>query len=228
MKPMKTKIFLTTYISAILLLLLFSCEKDNFSAPESMLSGKITYNDESIGVRSNALQLELWQHGYQNFTKIPVHIDQDGTFSAMLFDGNYKLVRMNGAPWENNTDSIDVVVKGNTVVDVPVVPYFTISNAAYSRNAKQITATFTVNRVSNQRELRAVRLFLGRTIITDNGYNIASAEKPASEVTLGTAVTLTVTIPDSHTEKFLYARIGVETEGIGQLLYSPSEKIQLD
>lgn len=224
---MKTNILLSTCISVVLFLL-FSCEKDNFSAPESLLSGKVTYNNEPLGVRSNALQLELWQHGYQNFTKIPVHIDQDGTFSAVLFDGNYKLVRMNGAPWENDTDSIDVVVKGNTVVDVPVVPYFTLSNVAYSRSAKQVTATFTVNKVSNQRELRAVRLFLGRTVITDNGYNIANVEQNASGVTPGSTITLTAIIPDSYTEKFLFARVGVETEGIGQLLYSPSEKMQLD
>lgn len=224
---MKQKIYLSTCISAILLLL-FSCEKDNFSAPESMLSGKVTYNNAALGVRSNALELELWQHGYQNFTKIPVHVSQDGTFSAKLFDGNYKLVRMNGAPWENNPDSIDVVVKGNTVVDVPVVPYFTISNVSYSRNGKQVTATVTVNKVSNQRELRSVRLFLGKTIITDNGYNIANAGKNASEITPGAAVTLTATIPDSYGANFLFARVGVETEGIGQLLYSTSEKIQLN
>lgn len=225
MKDMKSKILLLVII--VIPILFFSCEKDNFDAPTSMLSGNVTYNNQPVGVRSNALQLELWQHGYQNFVKIPVHIDQEGSFSAVLFDGNYKLVRMSGAPWENNTDTIDVAVKGNTVVDVPVIPYFTISNVSYQKSGNQITATFTVNKVSNQRSLANARLYIGKTIITDNGYNIASASKAAADFQLGTTVSLTANIPSSYVESFVFARVAVETSGIGQFLYSPSEKIQI-
>lgn len=220
---MKTKV-----LSIWILALLFSaCELDNYDGPTSLLSGKVTYNGEPVGVRSNVLQLELWQPGYQLYTKIPVFIDQDGSFSAVLFDGNYKLVRMSGAPWENNTDTIDVVVKGNTVVDVPVVPYFIPDDVSYQRNAKQITATFTVNRISNLRSLKSARLFLGKTIFTDNVFHLRYATKSASDIEPGSPVTLTVTVPDNYSGDFVYARIGVETDGIGELLYSPAEKIEL-
>ena len=40
------------------------CEKDNFDAPKATLSGKVTYNGNAVGVRTNATQLELWQDGY--------------------------------------------------------------------------------------------------------------------------------------------------------------------
>ncbi|MDD3788588.1 MAG: DUF3823 domain-containing protein [Petrimonas sp.] len=222
---MKSKI--AYFVFSFVLVFLFSrCEKDNYDAPTSMLTGKVTYNNEALGVRSNALQLELWQHGYQNFVKIPVFINQDGSYSAVLFDGNYKLVRMNGAPWENNVDSIDVVVKGNTIVDVPVVPYFTVNNVTFQKNGNQLTASFVVNKVSTQRNLKSVRLFLGKTILTDNGYNIARSSVEAVDVTLGSPTTLSVSIPDAYANSVIYARVGVETDGIGQLLYSVSEKIQ--
>ena len=221
---MKVKLFL---ISSIIPFSIFfvSCEKDNFDEPASILSGRIIYNNEPLGVRSNALVLELWQHGYANFTKIPVFIKQDGTFSAVLFDGNYKLVRMNGAPWENNTDSIDVEVRGNTIVDVPVVPYFSLSNVSFQKNGSQVTATFTVNQVSSQRNLKKVYLFLGKTIITDNGYNIARISKDAASITLGEPTTLSVEIPSANSSSIIFARVGIETDGIGQLLYSESKKI---
>lgn len=221
---MKLKIFLISSIIASSIFLT-SCEKDNFDEPASILSGRIIYNNEPVGVRSNALELELWQHGYANFTKIPVFIKQDGTFSAILFDGKYKLVRMNGAPWENNTDSIDVEVRGNTIVDVPIVPYFSLSNVSFQKNGSQITATFTVNKVSSQRNLKKVYLFLGKTIITDNGYNIARISKDAASITLGEPITLTVSVPSANSSSIIFARVGIETDGIGQLLYSESTKI---
>jgi hypothetical protein len=221
---MKLKIFLISSIIASSIFLA-SCEKDNYDEPASILSGRIIYNNEPVGVRSNALELELWQHGYANFTKIPVFIKQDGTFSAVLFDGKYKLVRMNGAPWENNTDSIDVEVRGNTIVDVPVVPYFSLSNVSFQKNGSQVTATFTVNQVSSQRNLKKVYLFLGKTIITDNGYNIARISKDAASITLGEPTTLSVEIPSANSSSMIFARVGIETDGIGQLIYSESKKI---
>jgi len=222
---MKAKIFLLQIL--VLVFLFTGCELDNYDAPSSILSGNVTYDGKPVGVRSNVLQLELWQPGYQLNTKIPVFIDQDGSFSAVLFDGNYKLVRMSGAPWENNTDTIDVVVKGNTEVDVPVVPYFVPDNVSYQRNGKQITATFTVNRISNLRSLKSARLFLGKTIFTDNVFHLAYATKSASDIESGLPVTLTVAVPDNYSGDFVYARIGVETDGIGELLYSPAERIEL-
>jgi hypothetical protein len=58
------------------------------------------------------VQLEIWQKGYQLYTSIPVYVTQDGTFSAVLFDGNYKLVSKSGnGPWVSKQDTVDFVVK---------------------------------------------------------------------------------------------------------------------
>ena len=96
--------------AAVFSIVFTSCEIDNFSAPESMLSGTVTYNGEAVGVRTNGTQLELWQDGYALDEKIAVHIAQDGTYSARLFNGEYKMVRLSGAPWAESTDTIVINV----------------------------------------------------------------------------------------------------------------------
>src|SRR5688572_1675939 len=81
---------------------------DNREAPGSWLSGRVVFEGQPVGVRSNAVQLELWEPRYKDqlYGKIPVHIDQDGTFKASLFDGNYKLNLLpNNGPWVNSSDT---------------------------------------------------------------------------------------------------------------------------
>ncbi|HYQ58572.1 MAG TPA: DUF3823 domain-containing protein [Draconibacterium sp.] len=223
---MKTKILLLSV--SIILFIFTGCQEDNYDAPGSLLTGRVVYNGEAVGVRSNGVQIELWQHGYANFEKIPVYVNQDGTFSAVLFDGDYKLVRLAGAPWEASTDSIDVEVRGGTTVDVPVVPFFNVENVSFSKSGGNVTATFTVNKVSSQGTLNRVVLYLGKNYLTDNGYNIASVALPAADITLGATTTLSVAIPATVNTDFIYARVGVETSGVGQLLYSTSEKVALN
>jgi PBP1b-binding outer membrane lipoprotein LpoB len=222
---MKKIIFLAV---TFLCLFLAGCEYDNYEAPTSILSGRVTYQNEPVGVRSNATQLELWQDGYALSAKIAVSIDQEGHYSACLFDGAYKLVRLAGAPWENRTDTIPVTVKGNTIVDVPVTPYFIIRNAAFQKDGDRITATFTIEKVSPSASLNLARLYLGKTIITDQNNNMANAMLNAADVTPGETVALSVSIPASlASADYLFARIGVQAAGIGELYYTESHKINL-
>lgn len=223
---MKTKI----YLSAILALftMFYGCEKDNFDPPASMLTGKVVYQNQPVGVRSSAAQLELWQYGFKLRNKIAIYIDQDGTYSAALFNGDYKLVRLAGAPWENQTDTINVTVKGSTVVDVPVVPYFILNNVNIQKGTGIITATFIVQKVSTTKNLELVRLYLGKTMITDQNNNLVSTSVAATAITLGQTVTVTATIPAAlASADYLYARVGVKASGIGELYYTAPQKIQL-
>src|SRR5690606_15535306 len=151
---------------ALSIIFMASCKTDNFDAPKSKLTGRILYNNEQIPVRSNGVQLELWQRGYQLFSKIPVHVAQDGTFSAELFDGTYNLVLLRGnGPWADNTDSIKVTVKGNTQVDMPVSPYFITKNLTSVKNGNAINTTFNIEHINTTRTLERVRLFISKTNI---------------------------------------------------------------
>ena len=249
---MKLKSFL--YIAAALIIVLSACKKDNYDAPASVLKGRIVYNGQVLGVRTptvnasggtttGGVQLELWQYGYQLFTKIPVYINQDGTFSASLFDGNYKLVRLGGAPWENNTDSFDISLKGSLDIDVPVVPFFTISNASYTFNKadSSITATFTVNNVVAGRTLELASLSVGPTQFVDNVNQVVNRDQG---VAVGSQVSLNVSVrPSNYTgdsqkarremlsallhKGYAFVRVGAKTNGVGERIYSTVQKISL-
>lgn len=220
------------YIGIAAILILFAgCEKDNYEAPKSMLTGRVVHDGQAIGVRSNGVQLELWQHGFQLFNKIPVYIAQDGTFSAEVFDGDYKLtlVRGNG-PWADNVDSINVKVAGATSLDVPVDPYFVIRNESFQNSSTTVTATFTLARVNTTRNLENVRLYIGQTVLVDNVINVANSQKTAAEIPdLTQPITLTVNIPASLAGKgYVYARIGVKTAGVAEYLYGQAQKITIN
>ena len=102
-----------------------SCSYDNFDEPKSMLTGKAIYNGEPVSVRSGSSEFALFQDGYALHGSIPVYIAQDGSYSVNLFNGDYKLVRVGNAPWERpSNDTIRITVKGNTIQDIPVTPYF--------------------------------------------------------------------------------------------------------
>jgi hypothetical protein len=181
---MKIKFFLTLIATASLFLA--GCEYDNLEAPMSSLSGKVVYNNKPVGVRTNGNQLELWQEGHKLRTLIPVYISHDGTFSASLFDGTYKLVRKGNSAWlQQATDTIVVEVKGNTKVDVPVTPYSTIDNESFVFANNTITANFTVNKIVATTNVEAVRLYLGKTMLTDEGRNEVRVSANMASVVLG-------------------------------------------
>jgi hypothetical protein len=192
---MKLKSFL--YIAAAIFTVLMGCKKDNFDPPGSVLKGRVVYNGQALQVRTptvnasggtttGGVQLELWQYGYQLFTKIPVYVNQDGTFSASLFDGNYKLVRLGGAPWENNTDSIDIKLNGSLEVDVPVVPFFTVSNASFTFNKADstVTGTFTVNNVVPGSTLELASISVGPTQFVDVVNQVVNRDQSVAPIEL--------------------------------------------
>jgi hypothetical protein len=208
----------------------WGCTKDNYQPPKSQLTGKVVYNGQAIGVRSNGVQLELWQHGFAFFTKIPVYVDQDGSYSALLFDGKYKLTQQNGVgPWVNKTDSIDVQVSGNTIVDVPVIPYSYVKSATYQTSGTTITATTNIETVNTTNPLEAVRLYVFRTALVDDVNQDAVISIPAAQITsVSQPLTLSVAIPASLANAAaVYVRVGVKTAGVSELAYSPAQKIQL-
>jgi hypothetical protein len=211
-------------------LFLSACEKDNRLEPKSVLSGRIVHDGQVVGVRSNGVQLEIWQKGYQLFTKIPVYINQDGTFSASLFDGNYKLVRLRGnGPWVDNTDTIEVELRGSKELDVPVEPYFVFKNETYSKGEGKVNATFNLQQVNTSRNLERVNLYIGTTSIVDPNNNAGNVQEVAANITDPTKpITLTATLPANlASREYIYARIGVKTAGVGEMLFGAPQKIIL-
>jgi hypothetical protein len=220
-------------------LFLAGCTFDNFTPPQSTLTGKVVYNGNAVGVRSGATQLELWQYGYKLRSKIAVQIAQDGTYTSLLFDGNYKLVRLAGAPWSNQTDSIDVTVKGSTSVDVPVTPYYTITGETFTftKNDSTMTATCMVNKVGTP-AITSLTLYVGVTTIIDANNNLQSTTLASGSLTdLTTTKTVKVKLANvspaflyknSYAPRgYVYVRLGVLSAGSSERFYTQVQKITL-
>ena len=224
---MKT-IVKTFILIATSALLLASCAKDNLKAPSFKFSGRVMAAGEPAGVRASGITFELWQKGYSPVARIPVLVGADGTFSALLYEGNYKMVGARGnGPWVDPVDSIDVQIDGDKVLDFTVDPFFVIRNVSFQKGNGTVTATCTVQSVNKTKTLEAVRLYLWPNLVIDQNNNsvIASATTPFD---ITKPVTITATIPASlANQNFIFARIGVKTTGVAELIYSNAQRIEL-
>ena len=225
---MKSKILSIAVLSS--LVILAGCEFDNYDEPQSTLTGNVTYNGSNVGVRSGATQLELWQYGYALRQKIPVHISQDGTFSTRLFDGNYKLVRLAGAPWSNQTDSISVTVSGSTTVDVPVTPYYVITSPSftYTSGTKTISGSGLVTKVGTA-NITSVTLYVGVTNIVDANNNSQNTTiSGAALADLSTPKNLSIVLNTANqARQYVFVRMGVLSAGSAERFYTPVQKVAL-
>lgn len=230
---MKNKLLFLTTIA--FLLIVAGCEFDNYDPPKSFLSGHVVYNNIPVGVRSNGTQLELWQYKWDTRNiivpaKIPVYIDQDGFYSARLFDGDYKIVRLAGAPWSNpNTDTLSITVKGNTTFDVPVTPYFIITGETfvYNKSDASITSTCNITQIGTL-PITNLTLYAGVTNIVDNTNNTQSNVLTEGLNDLSTPKTNKITLNSINKNRsYIFVRLGIQISGVGERYFTPVQKLSL-
>ncbi|WP_080905547.1 DUF3823 domain-containing protein [Parabacteroides sp. Marseille-P3160] len=206
-----------------------SCGLDNYDEPKSKIFGKITYNGEMLNLRGTgeAVQVQLYQDGYELRDNITAYVGQDGTFEALLFDGEYKVVtKDNNGPWVNSRDTVVVNLKGTTEVELKVTPYFTISNESFSLSGSNLNTAFSINQVVNTAQIDYVTLLVSRTSFVDDVNNIA--RKDFKDQKAGT-VTLSMDMSDNKdfaSAAALFARVGVRTVGADQAIYSKIVRIK--
>lgn len=209
---------------------ILGCKKDNYDPPSSMLSGQVVYQGQPIGLRSNGVQLELWQSGYQLFSKIPVYINQEGKFSAALFDGDYKLTRLKGnGPWIDNADTINVHVSGATTVDVPVQPYFVIKTQTIQKSGTAVTASVKVDKVVATAAVERVSFYISSNQFVDANLKDGFDDKSGTAVAdLSQNINLSIA-PSATlvTKGYVFGRVGVKITGVAEMVYGPVQKIQL-
>lgn len=217
--------------SLFLLLVLFTgCGKDNYDAPESKIIGKVTYQGQALNLRGTgeAIQLQLFQDGYDKHDPINVFVGQDGTFSAVLFNGEYKLVTKDGnGPWVNKRDTTLINLNGHAEVNIEVTPYFTISGEQLAVSGSTMTASFTIDRIVADAGINKVILILSKTQFADDVNNVF--RKDITENLSVGAVSFSADISgneDVAKAKALYARVGVLANGADQAIYSSVVRIK--
>jgi len=221
---MKT-FFCKLIVSLFLLFSVFACGKDNYDAPKSVLSGRVTYNAASLGVRGSnqSVYLQLWQDGFPLRSAINMYVTQDGSFSAKLFDGKYKLITTNGnGPWANSTDTVSIDVRGNTTIDYHVKPYYMMRNITYNVQGNILKASFDIETIDASRAIDFVTLLVNDTKFVDLGQYTYKTEKTGIN---GGHVELELDIKDFLAKSgAVYARVGLRINGITEALYDSSPK----
>lgn len=209
------------------IVIIAGCSKDNYDEPNSLLTGRIVYQGNPIGVRHGKVQFELYQADYELNSPITVYIASDGSFSARLFDGDYQMVaKDNNGPWLNENKSIDFTVNGDTHIEYEVTPYFMMSNVNIVLSGGIVTGVCNVMQVSGNKSAQSLALFIGnRPFVDSDSYNYL-IRKNVFPVNMG-GNTVTLDISEFLEENpTLYARFGVQINGIAEYIYSDVFKLK--
>jgi len=217
---------------------MLSCKKDNYDAPSNTLSGKLVYQGQTFGVEKDQVPFQLYQFGFGKVGPIGSSFTQEGTYSAVLFNGTYKLIIPNGQGpfmWKKtatgNPDSITINLNGNQVLDLEVTPYYLINDAQVSGSGGTVNATFKVAKIitdANAKDVENVRLYINKTQFVSAGNNIGSANIDGAAIADPNNVSLSVNVPAiAPAQNYVFARVGLKVRDVEDRIYSPLVKIQL-
>ena len=225
-------------ILGILSSFLYSCGLDNYDAPGSVLEGRLVYNGEPINVSYNDVTFQLWEPGWQKKAEINVAVDQDGSYSALLFNANYKLIiPSNQGPFrskpnaESASDTILVNLSGNKVLDIEVEPYYMIRNPLFTVAGRVVTGTFKADKIItgvNAKNIEEVAIYVNKTMFVDFRSNVAATTLAGSAITDLNSISLSTSVPTLvPTQTYVFVRIGLKIQGIEDLIFSPIVKVNL-
>lgn len=242
-------------VVSLLALSFTACEYDNYEPPAIRVSGQLTSNGANFlydGAGSRSL-LKLIQKGYgKDDPGTPLYINQDGSFTQLVFPGEYWLTLDNNPyPFElpdfpslgggMGYDSIHMNITSDVLRNFEVIPYYFISDFSATVERKNIVLTATVTKnpaVSQQNipEPSFVRGFIGTNTLVNSGSRCTKQSR--ARLTNGTG-TVSVSIPISgsaisyrgaytyNTRDYAYCRIALELDGIPNY-YLFSETIKLE
>ncbi len=215
-----------------------SCKKDNYAAPSSQLSGRLVYKGEPIGVEQFRVPYEIYQYGFGLVGPIGSSFAQDGSYSALLFDGEYKFIIPNnqgpflwnrlpsGAP-----NSLAISLKGSKTLDLEVMPFYMLRNVKISNTGTAVNANFKLEKIitdANARDIERVSLYINKTqFVSGNGdQRIALTDMNGSAISDVNSINLSVNIPTIvPTQNYVFARVGVKIAGVEDMLLSPVVKL---
>lgn len=230
------------FIFLILLALVISftsCKKDNYTEPGSFLTGKIVYNDEPINVEYDKVNLQIWQFGFGKKDYIASAIGQDGSFSSLLFDGNYRLVfAPNQGPFMTKIisaaekDTIFLSLNGSQTLNIDVIPYYMVEDATFTSSASVISATCKLDKIitdANAKTVERVTLYINKTNIVSGSNYLVKKDLTGASITDLNNVSLTgVTVPTLvPAQTYVFARLGLKITGVEKLIFSPITKVTL-
>ena len=157
---MKRNLFISGIVLAAMMLIT-SCEKDNFDGPDATFSGEI--RDKKTGELipqeiSDGSRIYYIEQGWENPSVQNMVIKKDGTFNnSLMFSGNYKIILNRGNFVAQ--DTIDMKIHpGDNFKVFEVVPYLRIIEPEIQLKDRVVTAKFKLEQVTSNKVYR-VSLF---------------------------------------------------------------------
>ena len=222
-----------------LLLVFTACEYDNYDAPSSRFHGQILYKGEPLGFDYNEVYIELWELGDWDLKEaIRVNVNIDGTFSQVLFDGDYKMVIPKQVrPFVMEQDTVLVQIRGNKEMNIEVTPYYTIEDVKYNYNAEtdKLECTCAVRQQVTDPELAKevdiIRVYVGKTAYLShqsyiNYHTLNTSNNPGGSlenvVFSGPAVNSANLLASQN---YIFGRVAVQVKGSSIKLMTLPKKI---
>nr|WP_294905809.1 DUF3823 domain-containing protein [uncultured Lacibacter sp.] len=213
-----------------------SCKKDNYDAPSSKLTGKIQYMGEAIQVEYDRVPFELYQFGFGKVGAIRQTFAPDGSYSCMLFDGEYKLIIPNGQgpfKWKQTAggapDSLVIKLSGSKTIDLDVTPYYMIRTPQLSVSGGKVNGSFKAEKIitdASGKNIESVNLYINKTQFVSSTDNIGSASISGGSIADPNNISMQVTIPTIiPTQNYVFARLSIKIAGVEDRIFSPVVKL---
>jgi hypothetical protein len=216
-----------------------ACKKDNYNPPSLTLSGKLAYKGEALQLQYNQFGYELYQYGFGRAGAIGQVFAPDGTFSALLFAGDYKLTIPNATvpfKWPQNTagspDSLTINLTASKTMDIEVVPFYMVRTPVITAAAGKVDAAFKAEKIITDgtgKDIDEVALFINKTqfVSSGNDESVERTELAGTAITDMDNIHLTLTVPALvPAQNYIFARVGIKIKDLGgSWIYSPVQKL---
>lgn len=230
---------------ASLILMFFGCSKDNLNPPDLKFQGAILYEGDTIRVSDGEVRFELWQFGFGKSAPIDLNVAQNGSYSAVLFGGEYHLTVPKGnGPFLKitNTEVVSDTIAFNLDQDMEfnleVLPYYMFRDVDIINLDGKAVGDFSIERIVNDtiesRDIEEITMYIGETRFVDRRNNIGANNLDLSHLSfknnLSSDLELSVDIPKDLKPKptFVYTRIGLKIQGVEDRVFSDLFKLKLN
>lgn len=228
----------TYYIALLVAIATASCKKDNYDPPTSKLTGHVVYKGEALGLEYDQVKFEVYQYGFGKTGPIAAVFAPDGSYSMLLFNGEYKFIIPNGQGpfiWKQTAagapDTTVINLQGSQVQDIEVTPYYMLRNPKLTGSGGNVSGTFKIEKIitgASARDVEEVNLYINKTAFVSGASNVAVKSMKGSDITDPNNVNLSIAVPTLNpAQSYVFARIGLKIAGVEDRIFSPIVKIDL-
>jgi hypothetical protein len=215
------------------LVLLYSCELDNYEPPTMTIEGKVV--DEVTGEniytqQPNGIKVRLLEEGFTTPTPYDFWAMSDGTFrTTKVFPVKFKVLVLEGPFEDASVEQLDVdVTKSNQTIEFRVEPYARLKNVSITVSGTTCTATYNIERTTSTKLPKSSLLMIHQSTIlhiTTTGLKKSAVNNLSPWTPVLAAKTYTDQIT-GLTSGTYYARVGVLTDNtLSRYTYSQIVKI---